>query len=63
MTSQSERLWASSRPSTLTDDERARARRAYDACPAILEGLYRAALGEGAETVESMARVLAEVRK
>ena len=48
-----------SRPSTLTDDERERARMAIDQTPAILESLYAAALGtldHGDATVEALLR-------
>lgn len=52
-----------SRPSTLTDDERERARAAIEARPAILEQLYATALGtldHGERTAE---QIIAEVQR
>ncbi len=48
-----------SRPSTITEDERARVRQAYEECPLILDAAIYAALGtldHGDATVEALLR-------
>lgn len=60
MTIQPDRLWT--RPSTLTDEEREKARRAYEESPSILDAAILAALGSCERTAEQMQGVLRRVR-
>ena len=56
-----DRLWT--RPSTLTDEEREAARRAYEQQPSILDAAVLAALGHIDHGERLAARIAEEVRR